>query len=72
MQVSGKFKCDNCGGSAGNGGVQDCIIVSDLNSDSGAVINHHFCRAHKCDKEVLREAVLRAYRATMNSGGSGE
>ena len=39
------FLCDRCGAPVGNGGVDKCIVVSDLDPDRpGMVRNLHFCR----------------------------
>lgn len=61
MQNGTDFICDKCGGEAGNGGVRDCVVVSDLNLESGLVVNYHFCRENKCDKKLLRSSMLTAY-----------
>lgn len=67
MQTGSRFECDNCGGDAGNGGVNDCVVVADLErgaegNPTGHVVNHHFCRANGCDKKLLRKAIMGAYR----------
>ena len=41
-----EFECDSCGASCGNGGVGQCLVVSDLDLDEGRVVNLHFCRDH--------------------------
>ena len=40
------FVCDRCGTDVGGGGVDTCVIVSDLDPDPdrmGQVRNRHFC-----------------------------
>lgn len=45
-QADGSYLCDRCGGDAGNGGVFDALVVSDLKTDDGSVVlNLHFCRS---------------------------
>jgi hypothetical protein len=40
----GTTACDHCGGSAGNGGVLDALVLADLNFDTGYGITYHLCR----------------------------
>lgn len=70
MRVGDKFFCDKDGTDCGNGGVVDCVVVSDI-TEEGAVINRHFCRDkkdedgkithHGCDKKVLNTTHLKYY-----------
>lgn len=61
-QTNEKFVCDRCGESAGNGGVFDSLIISDIDTDTGQVVNLHFCRTRYdsegkktkgCDEYIL-------------------
>ena len=44
LRADGTAVCDDCGGSAGNGGVTDALVVSDLDFGTGKIVNLHFCR----------------------------
>lgn len=57
--------CDKCGGDCGNGGIDQCAVVSDLDPDTpGLIRNYHFCRANKCDTKVLAPANLEWFRTS--------
>lgn len=44
MLKNGKHVCDRCGEDVGNGGVMQCIVVSQLDPHNpGMVRNLHFC-----------------------------
>lgn len=42
--ADGLTSCDRCGGTAGNGGVVDAVVLSDLDHATGGIVNLHFCR----------------------------
>lgn len=68
MLPSGQFVCDRDGTDVGNGGVDRCIIVSDLDPDPearGMVRNLHFCRENGCDQKVLSARNLEHYRTKI-------
>lgn len=66
MLPSGKTVCDRDGTDVGNGGVDLCVIVSDLDSDNrGMVHNYHFCRENGCDKKVLSARNLEHYKSKI-------
>lgn len=63
-QADGTYLCDRCGGDAGNGGVFESLVVSDIKADEGGVqvVNLHFCRTRHeedgtrtkgCDEAIL-------------------
>jgi hypothetical protein len=64
-----EFRCDKCGGDCGNGGVASCVVVSDIDPDTGMVVNYHYCRDREedgekikgCDKKVLSAANRKYY-----------
>lgn len=74
MMPDGSCRCDRCGASCGNGGVAQTLVVCDLSSNPGAVVNLHFCRGTRewtgegenaawvstpgCDGIVLNDEVL--------------
>ena len=60
-QLQTEFECDRCGGSAGNGSVLECLVVSRLDEAGTGVENLHFCRENKCDTKVLSKANLAHY-----------
>lgn len=65
----GSHVCDKCGSDCGNGGVLDCLVVSDLDEENNTVRNLHFCRDREgegktikgCAKKVLSPANLKHY-----------
>lgn len=58
--------CDRCGTELGNGSVDKCIIVADLDPrQPGLVRNLHFCRGEGCAEAVLSADNMRAYAARM-------
>lgn len=44
LQANGQAICNDCGGPAGNGGVADALVVSDLDFGTGNIVTLHFCR----------------------------
>lgn len=67
LQPDGSYRCDRCGGPAGNGGVIDCAIVVDAvfgNDQSIEPRNLHLCRINHCATIVLAPANLPAFYAT--------
>lgn len=38
------YSCDRCGGDCGNGSVVDCLVIMDVNNDTGMPVQYHFCR----------------------------
>lgn len=66
LQPDGSYRCDRCGGPAGNGGVIDCAVISDARFGVGNTIepyNLHLCRANRCVDTVLAPANLPAFYA---------
>lgn len=70
IKANGKHECDRCGTDVGNGGVLQCVVVSDLDPDDpGMVRNLHFCRDRDeggklvkgCARKVLSPANLKHY-----------
>lgn len=65
----GSHVCDKCGADCGNGGVIDCVVVSDLDAENNTVRNLHFCRDREqdgktiegCAEQVLSPANLKHY-----------
>jgi hypothetical protein len=53
------MKCDRCGTDVGAGGLDTCIIVSDLSAETGVVVNMHFCRENRCATKVLSKDNVR-------------
>jgi hypothetical protein len=66
MLPSGKAVCDRDGTDVGNGGIDLCVIVSDVDPDNrGMVLNLHFCRENGCDKKVLSARNLEHFRTKI-------
>lgn len=75
----GSYQCDKDGWDCGNGGVVDCVVVSDI-TEEGGVINRHFCRDvkdedgkithHGCDKKVLNATHLKHFLETQEKTDS--
>lgn len=74
MIASGSFECDKCGWDCKNGAITECVIVSDIDAETGLVINMHFCRdvkdedgkiTHKgCAKKILSKSNTEHYLET--------
>lgn len=59
LRPDGSYRCDRCGGSAGNGGVLDAATLVDIQflDDGNAVPrNLHLCRANDCAAAVVAKA----------------
>jgi hypothetical protein len=76
MTPTGKFACDRCDADVGNGGVDRCAIVSDLDPVTGAVRNLHFCldrvgddgaTVRGCAHRLLSPSMIAAYTARQES-----
>lgn len=76
MLTDGSHACDNCGADVGNGGVSECVVVSDLKpGERGMVTNYHFCRDREedgkeikgCERKLLRPSVMK-YRRELEEG----
>lgn len=77
MNPSGSYSCDRCGTDVGNGGVQMCAVVSDLDPDRESMVrNLHFCRDREddegnktkgCTNKVLSATNLKHYHETKES-----
>lgn len=74
---SGTHVCDRCAQGCGNGGVMECLVVSDLDPETGHVRNLHFCRDHEdkdgnkvkgCDSKVLSARNMQHYREVHGGG----
>lgn len=51
------LNCARCGANIGNGGIDLCLVVSDLDPEvPGMIRNLRFCRENKCDRKVLTSA----------------
>jgi len=72
----GSYVCDRCGGDCGNGGVYDCLVVSDMKVGEGGVhvLNLHFCRTQHdgngkrtkgCDDVILSTTNLKSFLETQ-------
>lgn len=63
------FVCDRCGADVGNGSIQLCLIVSDLDPDRDGMIRMlHFCRENGCDQKVLSKRNMENWEK-MNATG---
>lgn len=73
MQSDGSFECDRCGADCGNGGVLDCVVVSDLDLDNpGHVANYHFCRDREEDGKKIKGCANKVLSTTNLKHRKGE
>lgn len=50
LRADGRYRCDRCGADVGNGGVEQCAVVADLDPDAvGQLRTLHLCRDHEDD-----------------------
>lgn len=67
-----KYVCDRDGVDVGNGGILEAVVVSDINEETGMVVNLHFCRDQKdeegkiirkgCSRKILSPSNIQHYR----------
>lgn len=64
LRADGKYRCDRSGRELVNGGVQECIIVTDLDpaTDNTTTRVLHFCREDGCAGKVLSARNLADYK----------
>lgn len=77
MTPDGLHYCDRCGFDLGNGGVANCVVVSDLDPDRpGMVRIFEFCRDHRdengedvrgCNHELLSPSMLKHYTESQET-----
>lgn len=48
------FECDRCGAGIGNGGIDQCLVVNDVDETTGSVINLRFCRDREEDGKKVK------------------
>lgn len=71
LRSDGSYRCDRCGADAGNGGVTESAVVSDVYG--GAVRVLHFCRKptkgapHGCAGRLLSASILANYTEAQGS-----
>lgn len=73
--VGESFVCDKCGADVENGGVFSALVASDIDMESGAVVNYHWCRDRVvdgkkikgCASKVLSAANLDHYRQSTST-----
>lgn len=52
--VGNEHKCDGCGADLQGGGVVNALIVSDIDEESGLVVNYEFCRTREEDGKKVK------------------
>lgn len=62
-----RAECDRCGADCGNGGIDQCAIISDLDPDNpGMILNYHLCRKNDkqnaCASKTLNATVFAWFR----------
>lgn len=70
------YSCAKCGADVGNGGLDQCSVVSDIDPDTGLIRNPRFCRDREedgktikgCTNRVLSAANLKHYKESQNAG----
>jgi hypothetical protein len=74
MNLDGTCICDRDGWDVKNGAITECVIVSDIDEETGLIVNMHFCRdvkdedgkvTHKgCANKVLSKSNI-AHRLSL-------
>lgn len=59
--------CDRCGLDVGVGGLDTCIVVSDVDATTGVVVNMRFCRENHCATKVLSKDNVRYREDTVRA-----
>lgn len=79
LTPDGRHECDRCGADVDNGGVANCVIVSDLDPDRpGMVRNLEYCRDRPgpdvdggiikgCSRKLLSPSMLRHHTARQEA-----
>lgn len=83
MTPDGRHRCDRCDTDLGGGGLDVCLVVSDLDPDrAGHVRNLHYCRDRPdpdgqglvkgCVHKILHPATTKAYDARRKAAREAE
>jgi hypothetical protein len=68
LRANGEHRCDRSGRLLENGNVQESVIVTDLDPETGGVRILHFCREDGCAKAVLSKRNLIDLIETTDKG----